>query len=90
MSKQADSTPSAKSENKPVGSANAVAKHDFEGDGFWMAMEDVVPLVLTIGVDLDPCLGDLDDLENDTPSGLVFNLDSPNDYSIRRTFPTSL
>jgi hypothetical protein len=45
-SKQTDSTPSAKTKNKPVGSANAVAEHNFEGNGFWIAVEDVVPLVL--------------------------------------------
>lgn len=28
-----------KTENKPVGSANAVTKYDSEGDSFWMAME---------------------------------------------------
>ena len=57
------STPPAKSENKPAGLANTLAKHSFEGDGFWMAIKEEVAPTLTFGVDLDPILGTLDDIE---------------------------
>ncbi len=55
--------PPAKSKNKPVGSANTVAEYDFEGNGFWMAKEKAVAPVLTLGADLDPLIGNLDDTE---------------------------
>jgi hypothetical protein len=72
-SKQNESTTSsAKTKNKPVGSANAIVKHDFEGDGFWMAEEEAVAPVLHIGADPDPCLGDPDDLEGDASDELHF------------------
>jgi len=61
------------SKNKPIGSANAVVEHDFEGDGFWVAEKVEVAPALTIGVDLDPCLGDPDDFEGDTPDELTFD-----------------
>ena len=32
-------TSTLKTENKPVGSANAVTRYDLEGDGFWMVVE---------------------------------------------------
>ena len=35
------SSGAAKPENKPVGSANVVVADDIEGDGFWMAIEEV-------------------------------------------------
>jgi hypothetical protein len=56
------STPPAKSENKPTGSANTVAKYDFEGEGFWTIMKEEVAPALTFGADPDPILGDPDDL----------------------------
>ena len=72
-SKQNESTTSTKPENKPVGSANVVVEHDFEGDGFWMAVEeDLVAPALNFGADPDPCLGDPDDLEGDAPDELNF------------------
>src|SRR5712671_3106961 len=46
-----------------------------------MAMEeDVVAPVLTFGVDLDPCLGDPDNLEGDAPNELHFAWDRPDDW----------
>jgi hypothetical protein len=46
-----------KPENKPVGSANLVTTHDFEGDRFWMAKEEAVDLVPTVSTEPDPLLG---------------------------------
>jgi len=72
-SKQKESTTSTKPKNKPVGSANVVVEHNFEGDSFWMAAEDkVVAPTLTFGADPDPCLGDPDDLEGNAPDELHF------------------
>jgi hypothetical protein len=72
-SKQNESTTSsAKTENKPVGLANAVVEHNFKGNGFWMAEEEAVAPALHIRVDLDPCLGDPDDLEGNAPDELHF------------------
>jgi hypothetical protein len=80
-SKQNESTTSSvKTENKPVGSANAVVEHDFEGNGFWMAEEEAVAPMLHIRVDPDPCLGDPDDLEGDAPNELHFAWDGPDDW----------
>jgi hypothetical protein len=80
-SKQNESTTSTKPENKPVGSANVVIKHDFKGDGFWMAMEeDLVAPALDFGADPDLCLGDPDDLEGDAPDELNFAWDGPDDW----------
>ena len=59
---QTGTTPPTKSENKPTGSANAVAKHSFEGDGFWTVEEEVVAPALTPGADPDPILGDPDEI----------------------------
>ena len=73
-------TSSAKPENKPVGSANAIIEHNFEGDGFWMAEEEEVAPALNIGADPDPCLGDLDDLDGDAPNELNFTWDGPEDW----------
>ena len=58
---QQSSTPPTDSKNKPTGSANIVAEHSFEGDGFWTIVEEEVAPVLTIGVDPDPILGDPDE-----------------------------
>jgi len=64
-----------------VGSANAVVEYDFEGDSFWMAVEDeVVAPTLTFGVDPDPCLGDPDDLEGNAPNELHFAWDGPDNW----------
>ncbi len=80
-SKQNESTTSsAKPKNKPVGSANAVVEHDFEGDGFWMAEEEAVAPTLHIAADPDPCLEDPDDLEGDAPDELHFTWDRPDDW----------
>jgi gag-polypeptide of LTR copia-type/Zinc knuckle len=40
QSRQASSG-AAKPENKPVGSANIIVTNDIEGDGFWMAIEEI-------------------------------------------------
>jgi len=40
-----------------------VAKHSFEGDGFWTAVEEEMAPMLTFRVDPDPILGTLDDTE---------------------------
>ena len=78
---QGNTNPPAKSENKPIGSANAVAEHDFEGDGFWMAVEEDAPLhALTIGADPDPCIGDPDDDEGEAQNELIFTWDGPDDW----------
>ena len=55
------STPKPK--NKPVSSANAVVPYDFDGDGFWMAKEEVTDedLVCIISTKPDPLLGIPDD-----------------------------
>jgi hypothetical protein len=45
-----------------------------------MAKEVEVAPALTIGADLDPCLGDLDDLEGDAPDELHFAWDGPDDW----------
>ena len=42
--------------------------------------EDVVAPVLNFGADLDPCLGDLDDLEGIAPNELNFAWDRPEDW----------
>src|SRR6266851_4921487 len=42
--------------------------------------EDVVAPTLNFGADLDPCLGDLDDLEGDAPNELHFAWDGPDDW----------
>jgi hypothetical protein len=39
-----------------------VAKHSFEGDGFWTVEKVVVAPMLTPGADPDPILGDPDEL----------------------------
>jgi hypothetical protein len=57
---QPSGTPPTDSKNKPTSSANAVAEHSFEGEGFWTVEEEVVPPMLTFGVDPDPILGDPD------------------------------
>ncbi len=55
------STPPAKSENQPTSSANTVAEHSFEGNGFWTVVKEKVAPTLTFGADLDPILGDPDE-----------------------------
>jgi hypothetical protein len=46
-----------------------------------MAMEeDVVASALIFGADLDPCLGDLDDLEGNAPNKLHFAWDGLDDW----------
>ena len=49
------STTTPKTENKPVGSANAVTGYDSEGDGFWMVVESE-DRAQPIGADPDPLL----------------------------------
>jgi hypothetical protein len=73
--------PPAESENKPAGSANTVAEHNFEGDGFWTVVEEEVPPVLTLGVDPDPILGDPDNIW-EGPQDLEprFTWDVPDDW----------
>ena len=62
---QASSTP-FKLENKPVSSANAVVPYDFEGNGFWMAVEEAADenLMCIIGTEPDPLLGASDECAN--------------------------
>ena len=80
LSKQNESTTSSvKPKNKPVGLVNAIVEHNFKGDGFWMAEEVEVAPTLTTGADLDPCLGDPDDLEGDASNELTFDWDGPYD-----------
>ena len=55
------STTTPKPENKPVGSANVV--YDFDGDGFWMVNEEEADLAPIKSTELDPLLGDPDDVE---------------------------
>ena len=52
-----------KPENKPVGSVNAVIPYNFDGNGFWMAKEEVTDedLACIISTKPDPLLGILDD-----------------------------
>jgi hypothetical protein len=40
-----------------------VAKHSFEGEGFWTVEEEEVAPMLMFGADPDPTLGDPDDIE---------------------------
>jgi len=40
-----------------------VAEHSFEGEGFWMAVEEEVAPALTFGADPDLCISDPDDIE---------------------------
>ena len=75
------STPPTDSENQPTGSANTVAEHSFEGEGFWTVEEEEVAPTLTFGADLDPFVGDPDetwfgpqDLEQ------TFTWDGPDDW----------
>ena len=62
---QAPSTP-FKPENKPAGSVNAVVPYDFEGDRFWMGMEEAVDedLMCIISTELDLLLGTSDECAN--------------------------
>jgi len=60
---QENTNPPAKSEDKPIGPANTVVEHNFEGDGFWMAKEVDMTPTLTVGADPDLCIGNSDDLE---------------------------
>ena len=53
-----------KPENKPVGSANAIMAHDYEGDRFWMAEEEAINLAPIVSVEPDPMLGAPNDLED--------------------------
>ena len=39
-----------------------MAEYSFEGNGFWMAVEQEVAPTLTFRADLDPILGDLDEI----------------------------
>jgi hypothetical protein len=75
------STPPAESENKPTSSANMVAEHSFEGDGFWTVVEEEVAPALTFGVDPDRILGDPDDL-GAAPQDfeLCFTWDGPDNW----------
>jgi hypothetical protein len=58
-----------------------VAEHNFEGDGFWMAVEEDAPLhTLTIRADPDPCIGDPDDDEGEAQNELIFTWDGPDDW----------
>lgn len=58
------SSTGSKPENKPVGSANAITAHDFEGDGFWMAEEEAVDPAPIVSTEPDPLLGVPDDIED--------------------------
>ena len=46
-----------KPKNKPVGSANAITAHNYEGDGFWMAEEEAVNPAPIVSAEPDPMLG---------------------------------
>ncbi len=78
---QANTNPPAKSENKPVGLANTMVEHNFKRDGFWMAEEEDMTPALTIRVDPDPCISDLDDTEaGPQNSELCFTWDGPDNW----------
>ena len=53
---------STKPENKPVGSANVI--YDFEGDGFWMAIDEAVDRTNLVSAEPDPMLGTIDDFDD--------------------------
>ena len=58
-----------------------VAEHSFEGDGFWTVVEEEVAPALTFGADLDPILGNPDDICVG-PQDLAgtFTWDGPDDW----------
>src|SRR6267154_2287203 len=58
---QASSTTS-KPENKPVGSVNVI--YDFEGDGFWMAINEAANRTNLVSVEPDPMLGTSNDIDD--------------------------
>ena len=58
---QASST-TPKPENKPVGSANVI--YDFDGDGFWMASEEIVDCMHLVSTEPDPMLGATEEAED--------------------------
>jgi len=75
------STPPAEFENKPTGSANMVAEHSFEGDGFWTVVEEEVAPALTFGADPDPIVGDPDDIcVGPQDLAWTFTWDGPDDW----------
>ena len=53
---------SYKPENKPVGLANTITLHDFEGNGFWMAKEEVIDPMPLVSTEPDPMLGAPDEI----------------------------
>ncbi len=58
-----------------------MAKHSFEGEGFWMAVEEEVAPTLTFGADPDPILGDPDDTcIGPQDFELHFTWDGPDDW----------
>ena len=69
-----------KPENKPVSSENAVIPYNFDGDGFWMAEEEVTEedLAHIVSAKPDPLLGIPDDawhLEGEESSGFGLELE---------------
>ena len=58
------SSGAAKPENKPVGSANIIVANDIEGNGFWMAIEEI-DHVQADCVELDPFMGTSEQQEED-------------------------
>jgi hypothetical protein len=54
-----------KTKNKPVGSANVVVADNIEGNGFFMAIEEVNPMQIEHAV-LDPLMGKTDMLREET------------------------
>jgi hypothetical protein len=57
--------PATKTENKPVGSANTAVADDVEGDGFFMAIEEVDRAQVEHAVP-DPLMGEADMLKEET------------------------
>jgi hypothetical protein len=63
-----------------------VAEHSFKGDGFWTVVEEEVAPTLTFGVDLDPILGDPDEIWFG-PQDLeqCFTWDGPDEWLCKET-----
>jgi len=58
-----------------------MVEHNFKRDGFWMAEEEDMTPALTIRVDPDPCISDLDDTEaGPQNSELCFTWDGPDNW----------
>ena len=74
----------AKPENKPVGSTNVVVTDDIEGDGFWMAIEEV-DHAQTDHAEPDPFMGASEQEEEEACAELdgaedIFTYDEPDDW----------